>query len=525
MKLGMILGVLLMLKLLLLPIDSSSYYHPSCYNSSKTVSHVAAELPQTPQGVCIEKIGNSSYIALAPHPDDSTRIFLASHRGKIWLATVPKEGSRSPMKIRDSNPFLDISDQVINDDAFGLIGMAFHPNFAHNGRFFVSYYCDKLQHQNCIGRCSCNSEVNCDPAKVGADRGVEPCQFHAVIAEYTTNSTSQKNSLAKVANPSEVRRIFTFGIPSRGVHGGQILIGLQDGHLYFLVGDNGRIDARASFSQNKGSILGKILRIDIDHIPSAKEIHEKGLWGNYSVPVDNPYTDDNELAPEIWALGFRLPWGCSFDSERPSYLLCADAGQNRYEEVSLVTRGGNYGWPFYEGPFLFQPKNTFNRSLRLTLPIMGYNHSENKGGSSSITGGYIYRSFTDPCLYGRYMFMDLYAGTMWLGTETPENSRNFTTSKNSVTCAQDTPLKCGTVAGDGTLELGYVLSLGEDNRKDIYILSTNGLYRIVRPSRCNYQCSKESLTTSKQTSSSADILIQQYFSVFINVLVLVHIAL
>ncbi|KAA8542592.1 hypothetical protein F0562_023744 [Nyssa sinensis] len=283
--------------------------------------------PSSPSGMCLEKIGNGSYLDMVAHPDGSSRAFFSNQPGKIWLATIPKEGSGGTLELDESNPFLDLTDEVHFDTEFGMMGIAFHPNFTQNGRFFASFNCDKVKWPGCTGRCSCNSDVNCDPSKLKPDNGAQPCQYQSVISEFTVNGTASQTALSTSAIPSEVRRIFTMGLPFTSHHGGQIIFGPTDGYLYVMMGDGGGTDDPYNFSQNKKSLLGKIMRLDVDHIPSGAEISQLGLWGNYAIPVDNPYIEDKELQPEIWALGLRNPWRCSFDSERPSYFMCADVGQ------------------------------------------------------------------------------------------------------------------------------------------------------------------------------------------------------
>ncbi|GLU12285.1 hypothetical protein SLE2022_289790 [Rubroshorea leprosula] len=463
--------------------------------------------PSPPHGLCLEKIGNGSYLNMAAHPDGSNRAFFSNQEGKIWLATIPKEGSGGTLELDESNPFVDLTDQVHFDTQFGMMGIAFHPNFAQNGRFFASFNCDKSTSPSCAGRCSCNSDVDCDPSKLVPDNGAQPCQYQSVVAEYTANGTAPQVSLAQSAKPSEVRRIFTMGLPFTSHHGGQILFGSTDGYLYFMMGDGGGNGDPYNFSQNKKSLLGKIMRLDVDNTPSSAEINKLSLWGNYSIPKDNPFSEDADLQPEIWALGLRNPWRCSFDLERPSYFMCADVGQDLYEEVDIISKGGNYGWRVYEGPYLYTPQsspggNTSAKSINPIFPVMGYNHSEvnNNIGSASITGGYFYRSTTDPCVYGRYLYADLYAGALWAATEDPENSGNFTTSKIPFSCAKDSPIKCSSVPASSLPALGYIFSFGQDNQKDIFLLASSGVYRITRPSRCNYTCSKENVT-SVQTPS------------------------
>ncbi|KAG5230056.1 hypothetical protein OIU76_022105 [Salix suchowensis] len=471
-----------------------------CYDG-EPVTLNNTETSSSPRGLCLEKIGNGSYLSMVAHPDGSNRAFFSSQQGKIWLATIPEQGSGKTLGFDESTPFVDLTDEVYFNTEFGMMGMAFHPNFAQNGRFFASFNCDKVKWPGCTGRCSCNSEVNCDPSKLAPDNGAQPCQYQTVIAEYTANDTATK-SLGTTAKPLEVRRIFTMGLPFTSHHGGQILFGPSDGYLYFMMGDGGGAGGDPhNFSQNKKSLLGKIMRLDVDNMPSAAEIIKLDLWGNYSIPKDNPFSEDSDLRPEIWALGLRNPWRCSFDSERPSYFMCADVGQDTYEEVDIITKGGNYGWRVYEGSNPFTPQqspggNTSSESISPIFPVMGYYHSDvnKKEGSASITGGYFFRSQIDPCMYGRYLYGDLYAGAMWAATETPENSGNFTSTKIPFSCGRDSPIQCTSVPGSALPSLGYIFSFGEDNGKDNFILASSGVYRVVRPSRCNYTCSKENAT-------------------------------
>ncbi|KAK4257140.1 hypothetical protein QN277_006767 [Acacia crassicarpa] len=461
-------------------------------------------ISKPPKGLCLEKIGDGAYLDMVPHPDGSNRAFLANLQGKVWLVSIPDEGSNGILEFDESKPFLDISDCVLFDSGHGLMGIAFHPNFTQNGRFFLSYCCDQTKNPNCSGRCSCDSDVNCDPSKLGFDDGVLPCQYHVVVAEFTVNGTASEPTLAESANPLEVRRIFTMGVPYRGGHAGQILFGPADGYLYLMLADGSDGDDPYNFAQNKRSLLGKILRIDVDNLPSTRKIKDQGLWGNYCIPRDNPYLDDKELEPEIFALGFRDPWRCSFDSKRPSYFLCGDSGQDQYEEIDMVKKGGNYGWRVYEGPLLFQPSespggNTSASSIHPIFPVLGYTHSEidNIGGSASVVGGYFYRSMTDPCMYGRYLYTDLYAGSVLIGAESPEGSGNFTRAKIPFTCAPDSSQQCSFVKGSSIPVLGYVFSFAEDNRKDIYYLTSTGVYRVTRPRRCGYLCPKEKAVVSE----------------------------
>lgn len=167
-----------------------------CFDGGPVVLNHTENL-SPPSGMCLEKIGNGSYLNMVAHPDGSNRVFLSDQPGKIWLATVPEEGSGEPLAVNKLNPFLDLTDRVYSDTQLGMMGIAFHPNFQQNGRFFVSYNCDKVKSPECSGRCSCNSEVICDPSKLDSVNGAQPCQYSSVIAEFTANGTTLQPSLVK----------------------------------------------------------------------------------------------------------------------------------------------------------------------------------------------------------------------------------------------------------------------------------------------------------------------------------------
>ncbi|KAK6160088.1 hypothetical protein DH2020_003469 [Rehmannia glutinosa] len=477
-----------------------------CFNGEPVSLNKTDALPP-PKGICLEKIGNGSYINMVAHPDGSNRAFFSNLAGKIWLANIPEQDSGDVLGLDESSPFVDLTDQVYLDTSFGMMGMAFHPDFAKNGRFFASFNCDKEKSPGCGGRCACNSDVDCDPSQIGSSDAGEVCKYHTVIAEYSANGTAASPSMAERARSQEIRRIFTLGLPFTANHGGQILFGPGDGYLYIMMGDGGSKGDPYNFAQKKKSLLGKILRVDVDNIPSEEEIVKLGRWGNYSVPQDNPFSEDKEMEPEIWAYGLRNPWRCSFDSERPSYFLCADVGQDEYEEVDIISKGGNYGWRVYEGPMVFQPQttpggNTSANSIDPIFPVVGYSHSNiNKLGSAAISGGYVYRSQTDPCTHGSYLYGDLYASHIWAASESPADSGNFTSNDISFSCAPDSPIKCDSVPNSNVPALEYIFSFGEDNRKDVYILTQSGVYRVVRPSRCSYACSKEVAASTNPPSS------------------------
>lgn len=151
------------------------------------------------EGICFEKVGDGSYLNMIPHPDGTNRVFLSSQSGKIWIATVPAAGSGKLMMLDEASPFLDISDRVVSSGEYGLLGVTFHPNFKNNGRFFVSYNCDKGVWADCAGRCACNADAGCAVANLGPEAGSIPCQISSVVAEYSVN-TSATSSPLKVPN-------------------------------------------------------------------------------------------------------------------------------------------------------------------------------------------------------------------------------------------------------------------------------------------------------------------------------------
>jgi hypothetical protein len=167
-----------------------------CFDGGPVVLNHTEKL-SPPSGICLEKIGNGSYLNMVAHPDGSNHVFFSDQPGKIWLATVPEQGSGAPLTINKSNPFLDLTDHVYSDSELGMMGIAFHPNFQQNGRFFVSFNCDKVKWPECSGRCSCNSDVICDPSKLNSENGAQPCQYSSVIAEFTANGTTSQPSSVK----------------------------------------------------------------------------------------------------------------------------------------------------------------------------------------------------------------------------------------------------------------------------------------------------------------------------------------
>jgi glucose/arabinose dehydrogenase len=250
--------------------------------------------------------------------------------------------------------FLDISGRVSQSggDELGLLGVTFHPNFASDGRFYVNY--------------------------TRTFNG----QLQSVIAEYKVSSNPNQ------ADPASERILLTQDQPFPNHKAGQLAFG-PDGFLYFTLGDGGGEGDPHGNGQNTNVLLGKMMRIDVNSSSS-------GLA--YGIPPDNPFVAGGGR-PEIYAFGFRNPWRFSFDGTR---LFVADVGQNNFEEIDLVTKGGNFGWSVMEGAHCFNPATGCDTSGKV-FPIAEYDHTL----GICIIGGYVYHGNAIPNLANDYVFADL----------------------------------------------------------------------------------------------------------------------
>jgi glucose/arabinose dehydrogenase len=277
--------------------------------------------------------------------DGSGRLFVVEQPGGIRIV---ERGALVTV------PFLDIADRVRFGGEQGLLGLAFHPDYRRNGRFFVNY----------------------NRRSDGA----------TVLAEY-------RRGTASVASRDE-RIVMIVPQPFANHNGGMLAFG-PDGYLYVGRGDGGSRGDPDNRAQNPDDLLGKILRIDID----------RGT--PYAIPADNPFAKGGGR-PEIFALGLRNPWRFSFDAQTGA-LWVADVGQYKWEEIDLVTRGGNYGWRRMEGTHCYDPAVDC-ASPQLLPPLMEYTHEK---GRCSITGGYVYRGKAVPHLAGMYLYGDFCSGEIF----------------------------------------------------------------------------------------------------------------
>jgi glucose/arabinose dehydrogenase len=263
--------------------------------------------------------------------------------------------------------FLDLTDRVGNTGGErGLLGLAFHPDFPDTPTFYVNYTRDN--------------------------------PLETVISEWEVIPGTW------VVDENSERVLLTYEQPFNNHNGGHITFG-PDGFLYISSGDGGSGGDPFNFAQDTSSLLGKILRIDVEGM---------SVGGNYGIPADNPFFGTLGR-DEIYAWGVRNPWRFSFDRQRGE-LWAADVGQNAWECIHVVRRGRNYGWRILEGSHCFNPSSGCDSS-GLELPIFEYNHNQ---GDRSITGGYVYRGDRNPLLDRKYLYGDFVSGRIWALEVSPD---------------------------------------------------------------------------------------------------------
>ncbi len=315
----------------------------------------ASSLTVSPPSLGFTQIasGLPSPIAITHAGDSSGRLFITLQAGQI----VIHDGTQLL-----ATPFLDITSLVVSGGERGLLSVAFHPNYESNGFFYVYY----------------------TRSSDGA----------LVIARYHVSSDPN------VADASSASILLTIPHPGATNHnGGQLQFG-PDGYLYVGTGDGG---TGGGNSQNGSSLLGKILRIDVDGAAP------------YAIPASNPFVSDPAVADEIWALGLRNPWRFSFDNLTGD-LFIADVGQNTWEEVNFQASssagGQNYGWPCFEGMHA-TGSSTVCTIGTIAAPVAEYNHGTSDSIGCSISGGYRYRGSEYPNMAGIYFYGDYCTGRIW----------------------------------------------------------------------------------------------------------------
>ena len=370
--------------------------------ASLQMQSAAAEIDTSPIPLTVERafkeLGTEILrpIELTHAGDGTNRVFIASQLGKIYV--MPNDQNVTEAKV-----FLDLTDRVVykkHENEEGLLGMAFHPNYETNGQLIVYYTTKSARHTSVVSR----FRVSDDPNQATRD------------------------------SEEEILRIKQ---PFWNHNGGTVIFG-PDGYLYVALGDGGKANDPQNNGQNLQSLLGSILRIDVDR---------KDENRNYGIPADNPFVGYEDRAlPEIWAYGLRNVWRMAFDRDT-NLLWAGDVGQDIWEEINIIHRGGNYGWNLREARHNFSPNATGLRA-DLIEPIFEYHHDIGK----SITGGFVYRGSSIPALQGKYLYADYVSGKVWALSYDDQQ---------------------GQVVGNHLLAEGQmpIMSFGEDEEREAYFLT------------------------------------------------------
>ena len=348
------------------------------------------------QGLALESVATGlDHPVHLTAPAGDARLFVVEQPGRIRIIAGGRLLAR---------PFLDLTDRVLDGGERGLLSVAFHPGYARNGFFYVDY----------------------------TDRHGD-----TAIERYSVSHDPDR------AERISAVRLLSIAQPYAN-HNGGLLAFAPDGMLWIGMGDGGAGGDPHGNGQNPASLLGKMLRIDVDH------------GSPYAIPRDNPYAGRRGGRPEIWALGLRNPWRFSFDRETGQVYI-ADVGQNLWEEIDVapIAFGGlNYGWNRMEGLHPFHP--SVRDTARLTPPAIEYGHGE----GCSVTGGLVYRGARIPALRGHYLFSDYCSG--WI--------RSFRYVAGRVIERREWQ----------RLDPGPVASFGEDAAGEAYVVSHDGrIFRIV----------------------------------------------
>ena len=358
--------------------------------------------------------GFNSPVFVRAAPGDDERLYVVEKTGRIRIL---KGGVENP------EPFLDISDRVQNSGEQGLLGLAFHPKYAENGRFFVFYTNKGSQDQN--------------------------------VAEYSRSADPELATAEADGFGAEVQLLLKVDDSESNHNGGMIDFSPVDGFLYIGLGDEGGGgDNHGPFGNglNLGTLWGKIARIDVNTTPYSIPA------GNMTaIPAGNPST--GAVLPEIWSYGLRNPWRFAFDPCNGDMYI-GDVGQGQWEEVDVEPAGvggRNYGWKAWEGTHEFNA-TLAGEILDHTPPVAEYSHA---GGNCSITGGFLHRSSAIPGLRGRYFYGDYCTGRVW--------SFLWDGTGDIQTVTEHT---------DELDPFGNITSFGSDNQGNVYIVANDNIFRI-----------------------------------------------
>ncbi|MCX5661864.1 MAG: PQQ-dependent sugar dehydrogenase [Planctomycetota bacterium] len=334
-------------------------------------------------------LGGALYL---DHPrDGSDRIVVVQQSGQISL--IDNDPKATP------RPMADLRDRIRAGGEEGLLGLAFHPDFKRNRQLFLHFTAIDMPRRG-------------------------------IIARFTMDPSLQR------IDPASQEILLTIPQPYSNHNGGMIAFG-PDGMLYIGLGDGGNGGDPHNNGQNKNTLLGKILRIDVDKPEAGRA---------YAIPADNPFVGQPGVRGEIWALGLRNPWRFSFD-RKTGDLWAGDVGQNLWEEIDLIKKGENYGWNVFEGSRPFRAPGVADAGP-FTPPIVDYSHN----AGVCVTGGYVYRGKKIPALEGAYLYGDFGRGTIWAIHYEPGKPVK--------------PMVLGNVPA--------LASFGEDRDGEVYIVSLQG---------------------------------------------------
>ena len=351
--------------------------------------------------------------------DGSNRLFIVSEHGQILV--IPNDQMATEL-----GTFLDIEPQVDymdSENEEGLLGLAFHPKYKENGQFFVHYTAKKPPHTTVISRFRVSRG---DPNK---------------------------------ADPQSEEVLLTKTHPYWNHKGGNLAFG-PDGYLYISIGDGGFANDPHGNGQKTNTVLGKILRIDIDRKDEGKA---------YAIPKDNPFAGHKDAAGEIFAYGIRNVWGMAFDRQT-GLLWVGEVGQNIWEEINIIEKGGNYGWNVRESMHPFSANNANpgpgrspaqqNKAeavnSKMIDPIWEYHHDTD---GKSITGGAVYRGKNVPELAGHYVYADYVSGKIW-GLKYDEKAKRVVANRP--------------ITGPDALPKPPIMAIGEDEQGEIYLSDSFG---------------------------------------------------
>lgn len=388
--------------------DASSEPSPSA-----AAAQAAATIPTVHLAPAFPKLTFQRPVFFTHAGDGTNRVFVVEQPGRILVFD-----NRSD--VTQTEPFLDIQSKVrMRHNEEGLLSLAFHPKYKDNGQFFI-YYSVSNPKRNRIAR--------------------------------LTVSKDNPNR----ADPASEQIILEVEQPW-GNHNGSTLLFGPDGYLYASFGDGGSANDPNLAGQNLTTLLAKVIRIDVDRQESGK---------NYAIPADNPFLSRSEARPEIWAYGLRNIWRMSFDRQTGN-LWAGDVGQDAWEEIDLINKGGNYGWNLREGKHAFpdgvRRLGNFQPADALIEPVIDYSHRE----GLSVTGGYVYRGQSNRRLQGVYVYADYATRVIW----------GLRYDRGAVTAHRKLA---------GGAESAYITSFGEDAANELYACAFDRLdggkgkiYRVV----------------------------------------------